>query len=72
MIVTKAKTHSKQDRVIALQPSASTETTTSGNRVSPDDIRVRAFDMYEKRGGKHGYDIEDWLKAERQMTQRSS
>jgi Protein of unknown function (DUF2934) len=35
-----------------------------------DDIRVRAFHMYEKRGGKHGYDIQDWIKAERQITQR--
>ncbi len=26
---------------------------------------------HQKRGGKHGYDIQDWLKAERQITQRS-
>jgi len=70
MIVTKVKTHSKQDRVIASQPSAATETTTSGIHVSMDDIRVRAFHMYQKRGGKHGYDLQDWLKAERQITQR--
>jgi hypothetical protein len=70
MIVTKVKTHSKQDRVIASQPSAATETTASGIHVSLDDIRVRAFHMYQKRGGKHGYDIQDWLKAERQITQR--
>lgn len=70
MIVTKVKTHSKQNRVITSQPSAATETTTSGIRVSMDDIRVRAFHMYQKRGGKHGYDIQDWLKAERLLTQR--
>ena len=70
MIVTKVKTHSKQNRVITSQPSAATETTTSGIRVSMDDIRVRAFQMYQKRGGEHGYDIQDWLKAERLITQR--
>jgi hypothetical protein len=70
MIVTKVKTHSKQNRVITSQPSAATETTTSGIRVSMDDIRVRAFHMYQKRGGNHGYDIQDWLKAERLITQR--
>jgi Protein of unknown function (DUF2934) len=70
MIVTKVKTHSKQNRVTPSRPSATTETTTSGIRVSIDDIRVRAFHMYQKRGGKHGYDIQDWLKAERQITQR--
>jgi hypothetical protein len=31
---------------------------------------VRAFHMYQKRGGKHGDDIQDWLNAERQITQR--
>jgi hypothetical protein len=70
MIVTKIKTHSKHDRVLASQPSAVTESTTSGIRVSLDDIRVRAFHMYQKRGGQHGYDIQDWLKAERQIMQR--
>jgi hypothetical protein len=68
MIVTKVKaTH---DKVIASQPSASSEASTSGIRVSSDDIRLRAFHMYQKRGSKHGYDIQDWLKAERQITQR--
>jgi hypothetical protein len=70
MIVTKVKKHSKHDKVIVSQPSADTETTTSGIRVSQDDINVCAFHMYEKRGSKHGYDIQDWLKAERQITQR--
>ena len=57
MIVTKVKTHSKQVRVIPSQPSAATEATASGIHVSMDDIRVRAFHMYQKRGGKHGHDI---------------
>ena len=70
MIVTKVKTHSKQVRVIPSRPSAATETTPSGIHVSIDDIRVRAFHMYQKRGGKHGADIQDWLNAERQITQR--
>ncbi len=68
MIVTKVKV--RPDKAIASQPSASAETSTSGIRVSSDDIRVRAFHMYQKRGSKHGHDIQDWLKAERQITQR--
>jgi hypothetical protein len=70
MIVTRVQKHLKQDKAIAGQPSAATESTTSGIRVSRDDIRLRAFHAYEKRGSKHGYDIQDWLKAERQITQR--
>jgi hypothetical protein len=70
MIVTKVRHNSKQNKVIPSQPSADTETTTSGIHVSQEDIGVCAFHMYEKRGSKHGYDIQDWLKAERQITQR--
>jgi hypothetical protein len=70
MIVTKVKTHSRQDKAIATKPSAATETTTSGIRAPVDDIRVRAFHMYQKRGAQDGHAIQDWLNAERQITQR--
>ena len=70
MIVTKANKNSKRNKVIASQPSADTESTTSGIRVSQDDISVCAFHIYEKRGSEHGNDIPDWLKAERLITQR--
>ena len=30
-------------------------------------IAKRAFELYEQRGRKHGYDVEDWLKAERDI-----
>ena len=29
-----------------------------------ENIRQRAYEFYEKRGGKHGHDLDDWLKAE--------
>ena len=70
MIITKVRKHSKQDKVISSQPSASTEATTSGIHVSLDDIRVCAFHLYEKRGSTPGYDVQDWIKAERLITER--
>ena len=27
-------------------------------------IRYRAYQYFEQRGRKHGYDVEDWLRAE--------
>jgi len=30
-------------------------------------ISQRAFELYELRGGTHGHDAEDWLKAEGQI-----
>jgi hypothetical protein len=70
MIVTRARKQSKQDKVISTQPSAPTEATTSGIHVSLDDIRVCAFHLYEKRGATDGYDMQDWVKAERLITER--
>ena len=32
------------------------------------DIARRAYEIYLQRGGTHGYDIEDWLQAERELT----
>jgi HSP20 family protein len=31
-----------------------------------DEIRHRAFALFQKRGNDPGYDLEDWLKAERE------
>jgi len=30
-------------------------------------IRQRAYHFYEQRGGEHGHDLEDWLKAEAEI-----
>jgi hypothetical protein len=31
------------------------------------DIARRAYELYEKRGREHGYDLDDWLQAEREL-----
>jgi hypothetical protein len=35
------------------------------DRAVHEAISKRAFELYEKRGGRHGHDLEDWLEAER-------
>jgi len=35
-----------------------------------DEIVRLAYDFYEKRGRVHGFDLEDWLKAERIVMER--
>lgn len=32
-------------------------------------IRLRAFELYEARGGEDGHEVEDWLRAEDELTQ---
>ncbi len=38
---------------------------------SCDDIALRAYEIFLSRGGEHGYDVEDWLQAERQIVART-
>ena len=33
-------------------------------------IRQRAYQLFEQRGGQHGFDIEDWVKAEAEINRR--
>jgi hypothetical protein len=32
-----------------------------------DAIEYRAFELFVERGGEHGNDVEDWLRAEREL-----
>jgi hypothetical protein len=36
-------------------------------RVSTSDIALKAFAYYCERGCQHGADVEDWLRAEREL-----
>jgi hypothetical protein len=35
-----------------------------------DEIEFRAFQIYLHRGGENGRDVEDWLKAERELLKK--
>ena len=35
-------------------------------------IRVRAYELYEKRGREDGHELEDWLRAEKEITQKKT
>lgn len=44
------------------------------NEVRPaeDEIRRRAYEIYETHGGQKGREIDDWLIAERELTEQST
>lgn len=69
MIVSKVQKQPKLNKVVVVVPQASAVMTVVLPRVfaSQDQIRERAFEIYEKRGGKPGNDMQDWLSAERQI-----
>ena len=35
-----------------------------------DQIRRRAYELYEERGGQEGHELEDWLRAEAEVPGR--
>jgi hypothetical protein len=41
-------------------------------RTTPDAgaIAARAYELFLDNGGMHGYDVEHWLQAERELTDR--
>jgi Protein of unknown function (DUF2934) len=51
------------------KPSASVATTPEGLE---DQIRRRAYELYEARGREEGYDLDDWLRAEVEITAKTS
>jgi hypothetical protein len=34
-----------------------------------EQIAARAYELFVARGGEHGHDVEDWLAAERELTE---
>jgi hypothetical protein len=37
-------------------------------KVLEDQIRARAYELYEERGKEDGNDVDDWLRAEAEIT----
>ncbi len=70
MIVSNIQKQPKQKKAAASAASAVTEATTLGIGVSHKTISERAFQIYESRGSQPGHDIQDWLRAEHQITER--
>lgn len=62
-----------EQRIDAPEPEPRTERAESGAAPAPDaapnrdEIAQRAYEIYRERGGTHGTDLEDWLRAEREL-----
>ena len=37
-----------------------------------EDVRRRAFEIYQERGGTHGNDQSDWLRAETELRSQNT
>ena len=43
---------------------------TGGNGNLDEEIRRRAYELFQERGGEHGHHHEDWLRAEAEVRSR--
>ncbi len=46
---------------------STTKTEQGSLELTEELIRVRAYHLYEKRGGEHGHDLDDWFQAEAEV-----
>ncbi len=76
MIVSEVQKQPKLNKIVVVAPQASpggsapVAASAPRAQASPDQIRERAFEIFEKRGSRHGHDMQDWLRAERQILAR--
>jgi len=56
-----------QQPMIAEKPVAQLAPTATSAPSAEEQIRLRAYQLYEQRGCEHGHDVEDWLMAEREL-----
>lgn len=57
----------KFDRITATSRQTSTQVTKPTPELQ-DQIRRRAYEFYEQRGGEDGHELDDWLQAESELT----
>jgi hypothetical protein len=55
--------------LIILQSSAPT---TDAQSELQEEVRRRAYELYEERGGGEGRELDDWLQAEAEVTQSTA
>lgn len=60
-----AKKTTTKKNVVAMRRPAATSKPMAPSRM---DIAKRAFEIYCERGCQDGYDVQDWLQAERELT----
>jgi hypothetical protein len=56
----------------AEQSPGSKNTTARRKKVTEDEIRRRAHEIYLARGGAPGFELDDWLMAKMELNQQSS
>ena len=59
----------KPPQVVPVVPIKTDLQTTDGGGELQDQIRARAYQLYEQRGRDDGHDLDDWFQAEAEFSQ---
>jgi len=62
----------KSDNVLTMPLVESATAAAIASGVTESEIARRAFELYCDRGREDGHDVEDWLRAERELRDLSS
>jgi hypothetical protein len=60
-------TRRSADNVISMSPTEPGDGENNQPQVAESDIARRAFEIYCERGYQDGHDVDDWLRAEREL-----
>jgi hypothetical protein len=66
---TKKPTVRKNVREAQEQLDAQTQTKNLNQAESNAIVAIKAYELFERRGGQHGFDQEDWFQAEQLVRQ---
>lgn len=53
------------------KPRTADERNSKSKEITEEQIASRAYELWLKRDCEHGFDVEDWLKAEEELKQES-
>lgn len=68
----KVSTAGKEPKAMPLNPSPQPLQLADTNGDRQARIAERAYALYQRRGGHHGQDLDDWLAAEREVSAETS
>lgn len=58
---------SKQPEIVTSSNISSSKPSDGISERTKQEIRERAYELFEQRGAEHGHDVEDWTQAEAEV-----
>ena len=69
-MLSKSKEHQNVESQTTFAPKGEAVKALAADSPRLEEIRIRAYEIYMERGGQPGYDLDDWLQAERELERK--